>query len=156
VHDYLGITGFGAIIVTAVNGQTPPAGDVNGRLFVASRTWTPQPGTTGGTTSQSLSTVPLSTVNTPAAAFFGIGGADSPNDYRVNVGIVNVDPALTQTFVVTYVPVTGGAASFITVVLPAMTTQQVSVGTFSGQQISVSNVTAAGSNLWTAYASTVN
>ncbi len=151
VHDYLNMTGLGAIIVSAV---TPPfimqQIDTEGRLFVSARIWTPQPGSTG-TTSQNLSTVPLGGINTPAAAIFGTGGADSPADYRVNVGIVNVDPNRTQTFVVTF-----SSTLSITVVLPPNTMQQVSGGTFTGQQISIVNVTQNGSNLWTAYGSTIN
>jgi len=151
VHDYLNTTGLGAIVITAVTQPIPEAIDANGRLFVSSRIWTPQPNTTG-TTSQNLSTVPMSTINTPAAAIFGAGGADSPNDYRVNVGIVNVDPTRTQTFVVAF-----SSTQATTVVLPPRTMQQVpSVGAFTGQQISIVNVTTNGSNLWTAYGSTIN
>ena len=96
-------------------------------------------------------------INTPAAAIFGVGGADSPIDYRVNVGIVNVDPNKTQTFVVSYSTTSAAPPVFISVTLPPMTMQQVGAGTpFGGQQISISNSTASGSNLWTAYASTIN
>jgi hypothetical protein len=151
VHDYLNTTGLGAIVVTAVTQPIAEAIDVNGRLFVSSRIWTPQPSTTG-TTSQNLSTIPLSTINTPAAAIFGAGGADSPSDYRVNVGIVNVDASRTQTFVVAF-----SSTQATTVVLPPRTMQQVSsIGAFTGQQILISNVSTNGSNLWTAYASTIN
>ena len=151
VHDYLNITGLGAIVVTAVTQPIPEAVDPNGRLFVSSRIWTPQQNTTG-TTSQNLSTVPVSTINTPAAAIFGAGGADSPNDYRVNVGIVNVDTSRTQMFVVAF-----SSTEATTVVLPPRTMRQVpSAGAFTGQQILISNVTTNGSNLWTAYGSTIN
>lgn len=158
VHDYLGVTGLGAIIVSGVTQPIvlqPPTPDPNARLFVSSRIWSPQPGTTG-TTSQNLSTVPLSSVNTPAAAIFGVGAADHSTDYRVNVGIVNVDPNRTQTFVVSYSTTLDVPPANITVVLPPMTMQQVSAGTPANQQISIVNVTASGSNLWTAYGSTVN
>jgi len=152
VHDYLSTTGLGAILLTAVTQPNSEAAiDTNGRLFVSSRIWTPQPGTTG-TTSQNLSTVPLSTINTPAAAIFGIGGADKPSDYRVNVGIVNVDPSRTQTFVVVF-----SSTQATTVVLPPRTMQQISTGSgFTGPHISISNVTTNGSNLWTAFGSTIN
>jgi len=159
VHDTFNLTGLGAIIVTGIVDPVvlrPPSPDPGARLFVASRIWTPQPGT-NGTTSQNLSTVPVSTINTPAATIFGVGGADSPADYRVNVGIVNVDPNKTQTFVVSYPAGSGAPPTSITVVLPPLTMQQVAAATlFGGQQISISNVTSSGSNLWTAYASTVN
>ena len=159
VHDYLNQSGLGAIIVSGVVQPIvlqPPSPDAGARLFVSSRIWTPQPGT-NGTTSQNLSTVPLSTINTPAAAIFGVGGVDSPADYRVNVGIVNVDPSKTQTFIVSYSPTSAAPPVSIPVTLPPMTMQLIGAGTpFGGQQISIANATASPSNLWTAFASTIN
>ena len=89
-----------------------------------------------------------------AAAIFGVGG-DSPADYRVNVGIVNVDPNKTQTFIVSYSTTAEAPPASIVVTLPPMTMQQIGAGTPFGQ-ISIANATASPSNLWTAFASTIN
>jgi len=156
VNDYLGQTGLGAIIVTGVlsDGTTL---DPTARLFVSARIWTPQPGTTG-TTSQDLVTVPVSGINTPVAGIFGVGGADTPQQYRVNVGIINVDPSNTQTFLVSSTGANGSVTSSI-VTLPPMTMEQISsVAPFSPPEILIQNQTptATRSNLWTAYGSTVN
>ena len=80
VREILAQQGLGAILVTAVtsDGTTP---DTTGALYVQSRIWTPQPGTSG-TTSQSLPAVPVSDVNTQIAALFANGGADNPSFKR--------------------------------------------------------------------------
>jgi hypothetical protein len=155
VSDFLHQTGLGSIIVT---GATTGGGiDSTARLYVSSRIWSPQPGTSG-TVSQSFPAIPLSTINTPAAALFAVSGADNPANYRVNAGIVNVDPTNAQTFVITdmtHLPIPFQQ----TITLPPMTMQQVSLGTTSATaQISIQNATpsATRSNLWTAYSSTVD
>lgn len=155
VHDYFNTTGLGSIVVTAALNSDGSGVDQTGRLFVSSRIWTPQPGT-NGTTSQDLPAIPVSQLNTPAAAIFSMGGADDPSSYRTNVGIVNLDPVNAQTFfIIHFVQDPAGA---ITVTLPPMTMQQVSLGTIAtGEQIQIQNVTQTGrSNLWTAYGSTIN
>jgi len=105
--------------------------------------------------SQSLPAIPLSLINTPAAALFGLGGADNPGNYRVNVGIVNVDPVSTQTFRIT--DVQHSPAIQLTVTIPPMSMQQVSLGFITpNEQVSIQNVSASQSNLWTAYSSTID
>jgi hypothetical protein len=152
VRDYLNQSGLGAIIITGV---TSGGGiDSTARLYVNARIWTPQPGT-NGTTSQSFPVIPLNTINTPSAALFAVGGPDNPANYRVNVGIVNVDPTNAQTFVIT--PSSGGAQ---TATLAPMSMLQIAAGSglSATTQISIQNATATStrSNLWIAYASTVD
>jgi hypothetical protein len=153
VNDYFGQTGLGSIIVTGVTGSGTV--DSTAALSVNSRIWTPEPGT-GGTTSQSFPAVPLSLINTPVAALFAIGGADDPTNYRVNVGIVNVDQTNTQTFAVSV----SGTTNTFTVTVPPMSMQQISLGTGISPtaQVSIQNATpsATRSNSWLAYGSTID
>ncbi|GAC1430688.1 MAG: hypothetical protein NVSMB68_02950 [Thermoanaerobaculia bacterium] len=156
VNEYLRQSGLGAIVITG----TTAGGfvDSTARLYVSSRIWSPQPGT-AGTVSQSFPAIPVSSINTQIAALFGLSGADNPGNYRVNVGVVNLDPANPQTFFIgniQHLPVPIQQ----TVTLPPMTMQQVSLGNAVGptEQISIQNITPAAtkSNLWTAYGSTVD
>jgi len=156
VTTILGQTGLGAIIITGVQNDGVTL-DTTARLFVSARIWTPQPGTTG-TTSQDLVTLPTSGVNNPLAAIFGVGGADNPSQYRVNVGIVNIDPTRTQKFLMTYT-LSNGAQTNTEVTLPPMTMTQIPAATpFSPPEILIQNETdvLTRSNLWTAYGSTIN
>lgn len=156
VTTYLNQSGLGAIIITGVQSDGMSL-DSTARLFVSARIWTPQPGT-DGTTSQDLVTIPTSGINNPVGAIFGVGGADNPSQYRVNVGIVNVDPVRTQTFLITYVNSNGDQTN-TELTLPPMTMRQVPAGTPSSPpEILIQNVTNAAtrSNLWTAYGSTIN
>jgi hypothetical protein len=154
VHDYLNQAGVGSIVLTgAVDGR---ANDPTARLFVNARIWTSQSGS-GGTTSQSFPAIPVSTINTPAAALFGLG-ADTPN-YRMNVGIVNLDPTNAQTFTLSapwpVVPQLPG----VTVTVQPLSMQQVPMGRGAiPWPLSITNVTPAAkkSNLWIAYGSTID
>ena len=87
VRQVLNVSGLGSIVVTGVT----QAGihDPGALLWISSRIWTPQP-ETNGTTSQSLMTIPFDSVNTTVASIFGLRRS---NQYRLNVGIVNLDPA---------------------------------------------------------------
>ncbi len=155
VNEFLHQTGLGSIIVTGTaNGVV----DSTARLYVSSRIWSPEPGT-NGTTSQSFPAIPLNTINTQIAALFAVGGADNPFNYRVNVGVVNVDPTQTQTFVIQLLA-QGRDPVSQTITLPPMSMQQISVGNTvsSTSQIQVQNATSSAtrSNLWTAYSSTID
>jgi hypothetical protein len=154
VHDYFNTTGLGSIVVTGVT--SAGAIDSTAVLYVNSRIWTPEPGTSG-TTSQSFPAVPVSTINSPVAALFAIGGADNPANYRVNVGIVNVDQTNTQTFAIT---LPGTTTQTFTVTIPPMSMQQISLGSglSATTQVSIQNATPAAtrSNSWLAYGSTVD
>jgi hypothetical protein len=156
VQSYLNTTGIGAIIVTGVTAAGAP--DSSATLDVVSRIWTNEPGTSG-TTSQTFFAIPLSAVNTSSAAFFGMGDAENPEAFHVNVGIVNVDPVNAQTFAVALIghsvpPFT------IQVTVPPMSMQQFPATGASGivTEITVTNITpvATKSNLWTTYCSTID
>jgi len=89
VAEYLHQAGLGAIRITAV---TSEGVDVEGALYVSSRIWSPQPGTSG-TTSQSLPAVTLGNAfyKGVSARLFGVGSMENVANYRVNVGIVNME-----------------------------------------------------------------
>ena len=154
VHDYLGQSGLGAILVTGVNGFGL---DPTASLYVASRIWSPQPGTTG-TTSQSLPAILTSTIHTTDAALFALGGVGNGNGFRMNVGMVNLDPVNEQTLFIVF---TQSPLPFaIPVKVPPMSMQQGSLGTtnFFNPEILITNGTdpATRSNLWVAYGSTID
>ena len=154
VHDYFNTTGLGSIIITGLTSTGTL--DSTAALYVNSRIWTPEPGT-AGTTSQSFPAVPLSAVSAASAALFAVGGADNPANYRVNVGIVNIDQTNTQTFAVT---LPGTSTQTFMVSIPPMSMQQISLGSGISPtaQISIQNLTSSAtrSNSWLAYGSTVD
>jgi hypothetical protein len=157
VNDYLHQTGLGAIILTGIT--TAGLTDTTARLYVNARIWSPQPGA-NGTVSQSFPAIPVSSINTQAAALLSVGGADNPANYRVNLGLVNLDPVNAQTFFISLA--TSGVPEPVgqTLVVPAMTMQQISLGSnvSASARFQVQNVTpiATRSNAWTAYSSTVD
>jgi len=155
VSNILGKSGLGAILVTGVSNSGDA--DATAALYVNSRIWTPQPGT-DGTTSQSLPAVPLTTINTSDASLFHLGSYDG--SFRVNIGIVNLDPTNTQTFSVAnpfaIVPIT-----IAVVTLPPLSMQQISVGSgpnFFLNIVRITNATVSSqhSNAWIAYGSTID
>jgi hypothetical protein len=158
VTNYLSQSGIGSILVSGVqsDGVTP---DLNAQLYISTRVWTPQPGTSG-TTSQSLPAIPISAVNTQIAGLFAVGGADNPANYRENVGIVNLDPTNAQTYQIALPTSIGPQVPAIQLTIAPMSMQQVSVGTglSATQQIVIQNVTGGTtqSNSWIAYGSTVD
>ena len=153
VSEIMNQSGLGSIVATGID--SGGSIDATARLYVNSRIWSPSPGTSG-TVSQSFPAIPVSLINTPAAALFGLGGADNPGNYRVNVGIVNVDPVSTQTFRIS--DPQHSPAIQLTVTIPPMSMQQVSLGFVTpNEQVSIQNVTgSSASNLWTAYSSTID
>ena len=157
VAEVLGTSGLGAVIVSAMS-SPPGSVDPTARLYVSARIWTPQPGT-NGTTSQSFPVIPTSTINTPIAALFAVGGGpapDNPANYRVNVGIVNLDTVNTQIYNVSLPGV--GVVQQITLPPQSMNQLNVGVGLAPSTQVVVENVTASStrSNNWITYQSTVN
>ena len=154
VHDFLGQSGLGAILITGINGFGL---DSAAQLYATSRIWSPQPGTSG-TTSQTLPAIATNTIDMPqrGGGIFAIGGHDG--SFRSNVGFVNLDPVNTQTFniVFTQSPIPVG----IPVTVPPMSMQQGSIGnsSFFFPELIVTNNTpqATRSNLWVAYASTID
>ena len=154
VRQVLNVSGLGSIVVTGVT----QAGihDPGALLWISSRIWTPQP-ETNGTTSQSLMTIPFDSVNTTVASIFGLRRS---NQYRLNVGIVNLDPAREQRFQITDPMPLGAPPLLHTVTLPPLTMQQITLPAFASDnpQIIVDNVTPAAtrSNLWVTYGVSVD
>jgi hypothetical protein len=160
VGEIIGASGLGSIVMTALTSPTGGVVDTTARLYVNSRIWSPQPGT-GGTTSQSFPAIPLQTINTPSAALFAVGGGpapDNPADYRVNIGIVNLDATNSQSFSI-YIPVPTLPIP-VNVTLPPRSMIQVPMGGDHSPttQYIVQNTTATAtrSNNWIAYQSNVN
>lgn len=153
VRDYFGKAGLGSIVITALT----PGGalDPDAILFASSRIWTPQPGT-AGTTSQTFPAIPLSTRAGSRADVLSVGAADNTN-YRVNVGVVNLDPENTQTFYVEPEK-TIGPPTARPVTLPPLTMQQISLSSESSitLRVLIFNRTAGGPFAWAAYASTID
>ena len=151
VREYLAQSGLGAIVVTGVTSS----GDLDptAALYVNSRIWSPQTAT-GGTTSQSLPAIPISTISAPDSAGFFPG--PQSNNYRVNIGFVNLDPKNEQTFGIVYEFTPLPFAFSVTV--PPMSMQQLGLGSVFGFEIILSNNTdsARKSNLWVAYGSIVD
>ncbi len=156
VATQLGRSGLGSILITGINagGFT----DLNAKLFVSVRVWSPQPGSSG-TTSQSLPAIPTSAIDMQSAVLYAVGGADNPLNYRANVGIVNLDPTNAQSFRISMPAPLGPEVPTIDVTVPPMSMQQVSIGSgvSSSQKVLIDNTTATGkSNLWLAYGSSVD
>jgi hypothetical protein len=141
--------GVGAIYIVAVRADGSP--DPGARLTIQSRIWTPQAGTRGFT-SQSFDGIRITQI---------VGGpqrviTNQRNDfrYRMNVGIVNLDPVDTHTWTV----VAPGGGTF-TITVPPMAMHQVPVPQWP-------NSTAApllrilgnggGDTTWLAYGSSVD
>jgi hypothetical protein len=159
VAEVIGTSGLGAIIVSAVTAQNGSV-DPTARLYVAARIWTPQPGT-NGTTSQSFPVIPTNTINTPGAALFTIGGGPAPDNaanYRVNIGIVNLDPVNSQTFALSTSTAGNPATQSITLPPSSMAQLTVGGGHLPTSQVIVENQTptATRSNNWVTYQSTVD
>jgi hypothetical protein len=160
VVEYLNTSGLGSIVLTALTGPGSSVVDTTAKLYVASRIWSPQPGT-GGTTSQSFDVIPVSAVNMPLGVFYAVGGGPAPDDaskYRFNIGIVNLDPVNAQTYAI-YIPVPTIPIP-VSVTVPPRSMVQIGMGsgTSPTTEYFIQNITgtATRSNTWTAYRSTVN
>src|ERR1051325_11208004 len=150
VTDFLHQTGLGAILISAVNADGS-AVDPNGALFVTSRIWSPQPDKPTGTVSQTFPTIDTSHINSNAVAILGQRISDK---YRTNVGIVNLS-STDQTFQVlqnsdaqTILPITE------TVVVPALSMQQIALPSnlpATALQIRVTATTPVSAGQWVAY-----
>lgn len=154
VAEVLQIVGLGSILVSGVT--ETGTHDLGALLHVTSRIWTPQPGT-NGTTSQSLPVVPVSTINTPAASIFGLRHSEQ---YRVNIGLVNLD-LREQTFQISdpSAPTTPPLVAQVTV--PPLSMQQITLqwpADVDTPQYLIDNITPAASrsNLWLTYGVSVD
>ena len=156
VTSVLGQSGLGTVIiegVTAGGGVLDPSAE----LYVTSRIWTPQPGTSG-TTSQSFLAVPLTYANLDRAALVGLR---RDGQYRLNVGIVNLHPTEAQSFTITADGSDPAIPADVTpITIPAMAMQQINLPAppQANLQVLIENVTPAAtrSNQWLAYGSSTD
>jgi hypothetical protein len=154
VAEILGQSGLGAILVSGMTSTGDL--DMSAALYAQSRIWTPQPGS-AGTMSESLPAIPTSTINTPDAMVMFPGVLGSGN-YRLNVGIVNLDPMNAQTIniVISFGPLSNFT---VNVTVPPMGMQQASLGSgFFFPEMPMTNGTDAltKTNKWVAYVSTID
>ncbi len=154
VAEVVGQTGLGSLVITGVFTNTDTA-DNAARLYVTSRIYTAQPGTSGFV-SQTFSTIPAQTINFTRLAMVGIR---RDAQYRLNVGVINVDSTRAQTLQITLGNSLGGT-EVITVLVQPLSMQQVSFPgpPFANPQILVENITplATRSTRWTTYASSID
>jgi len=152
VAEVLGQSGLGAILITGVASNGDP--DPTASLFAQSHIWSPQPGT-GGTTAQSIPVIATGTINTPDAAVLFPNPLRVGNNYRYNIGLVNLDPKNEQTFVITF---QGFTPFNLTLTVPPMSTQMALMAGSGFPEINIANLTQAStkSNLWVAYFSTID
>ena len=153
VSQVLQQTGLGSIVFTAVTADLLP--DPSGALFVTSRIWSPQANNPSGTVSQTFPAIETARINSVNVAILGQRLSEQ---YRTNVGIVNLSTA-TQTFEVlqnsddpTFAPLVQ------TVTIPARSMQQVQLFNMrsSALQVRVRSTTAVDPRLWVTYGSSVD
>lgn len=154
VAEVVGQTGLGSLVVTGLITNTNTV-DNAARLYVTSRIYTAQPGTSGFV-SQTFSTIPTQTINYTRLAMVGIR---RDAQYRLNVGVINVDSTQAQTLQITLGNSLGGS-EVTTVVVQPLSMQQLSFPgpPFANPQILVENITpvATRSTRWTTYASSID
>lgn len=155
VHEVLNASGLGAIGVGGLNEETDP--DPNAMLHVTSRVWTPQPGT-AGTSSQALAPIPVSDIE---STHVFIKGHRRNEQYRTNVGIVNLDDA-DHHYLVT---VSGEVMTLLpeeySVTVPGESVIQIPTSGVAQNQLRIDVVQApvegeTTSSFWVAYASSVD
>ena len=152
VADFMHQSGLGAIRVTAVNasGQF----DFDGRLVATDRIWTPQPGV-NGTVSQSFPTLATTDVNSTTPAILGQRISDQ---YRANVGIVNLSGSDVTFDVLQNTDDPNAGPTVQTITVPAFAMQQISLlnTKASALQIRVTPRTAISAGEWVTYGSSVD
>jgi hypothetical protein len=153
VGSILQRSGLGAIVITAVTQEGQP--DPLGALFVTSRIWTPQADKPDGTTSQTFPTIDTRAINSSNVAILG---QRVSNQYRANVGIVNLSNS-EQTFEVlqnsddpTFAPL------LQTVTVPPRAMQQATLFNMrvAALQVRVRALTAIDPRQWVAYGSSID
>lgn len=146
-------SGLGSILVTGV---TVDGGlDPTARLYATSRIWSNQPGLSSGTVSQSFPSIPTSSI---ASTRLSLIGLRRDARYRLNVGIINLDPLNEQTFQIVAGSSTAGA-EVTTVTVPPFSMVQSSLAgaPLSNLQVEIQNVSAgARTNSWAAYGSSLD
>jgi len=146
-------SGLGAILFTAITSDG--VNDPNGALFITSRIWSPQANNPNGTVSQTFPAINTSRIVSTDVAILGQRVSDQ---YRTNIGIVNLSNA-TQTFEVlqnsddpTFAPI------LQTVSVPARSMQQVQLlnNRATALQVRVRSTSVVDPRFWIAYGSTVD
>lgn len=146
-------SGLGSILITGV---TVDGGvDPTARLYATSRIWSNQPGLSSGTVSQSFPSIPTSSINSTQLSLIGLR---RDARYRLNVGIINLDPLNEQTFQIMAGSSTAGAQVTTVTVPPFSMVQSSLVGDpLPSLQIEIQNVSAGTrTNSWAAYGSSLD
>lgn len=154
VAQVMGKTGLGSIVITGLVANTSII-DTNARLYVTSRIYSPQPGTSGFV-SQTFSTLPTQAINYAQLSMVGIR---RDAQYRLNAGVVNLDSSQSQTFRITLGNSLGGSEVMDVLVQPLSMQQVAFPGPpFANPQILVENITpsATRTRRWTSYASSID
>jgi hypothetical protein len=153
VTNFMLQTGLGAIVVQPVTDTG--ALDLSALLRATSRIYSNVPGQDAGTVSQTFDTMSL----TAADQFrLTIVGAKHDERYRMNVGIVNLEPTA-QTFSVTFVGTAGGQGpDVVNVTVPARSLLQIPAPNAAhvNLQVAVQNTSTPQAAKWTAYGSSVD
>ena len=153
VTTILNQSGLGALLITGMNSSGFL--DFGANLVASSRIWSNPPGSTVGTVSQTFPV--LSTVDINSSPALAILGVRLDSRFRMNLGIVNLDPNSVETFRVVAGNSTSGTTTFNVQVQP-FSMQQVNVpaGAGSPLQILITPLTNPSFSNWTAYASSVD
>lgn len=122
VADELRKSGLGSILVTAI--RSDDSEDPDGKLHATARIWTYQPGTLGGTVSQTFPAIPVSGVTTGRLTILGLR---QDGRYRTNVGVVNLDPQALRDFAINVFNGNLELAQLNISELPPLSMQQVSL-----------------------------
>lgn len=154
VSGVLSTEGLGAILVQPV--KADDSDDVDAKLVVSSRIWSPKPGGGEGTVSQSFPPIALAQIDSNKLA---IGGVRRDDRFRLNVGIVNMDRLSAWRFRIHTEDVVPSEP--IEVVVEPFSMQQISLpGGPSGGRLRVHVEIVPDAlgrlSLWTAYASNVD
>jgi hypothetical protein len=154
VTTFVQQSGLGALLITGLN-STGNA-DTTARLYATSRIWSNQPGLSSGTVSQTFPALVPGNLNSTRLSLIGLRRDDR---YRLNAGIVNLDPNFPQTFQI-IVPLSTTSSETMTVTVPPLSMVQTPVtGTaMTNLQVYVQNATASTtrSTAWVAYGSSVD
>jgi hypothetical protein len=155
VFGALSTEGLGAILVQPV--RADDSDDLDAKLVVSSRIWSPQPGGGDGTVSQSFPPIPLAQIDSNKLAIAGVRRDDR---FRLNVGIVNMDQLSPQRFRIHTGDIVPGEP--VEIVVAPYSMQQIALpgGPAGGKlRVHVEIVPVPGEGrltLWTAYASNVD
>ena len=155
VFGALSAEGLGAILAQPV--KADDSDDLDAKLVVSSRIWSPQPDGGNGTVSQSFPPITLAQIDSNKLA---IGGVRRDDRFRLNVGIVNLDRLSPQRFRIHTADIVPGDP--VEIVVAPFSMQQIALpgGPAGGKlRVHVEIVPEPGQgqlSLWTAYASTVD